>query len=45
MNLWGVAVLEPDCNPDYNKGPDHAPQGNENSGMEGETDKAGYPVF
>ena len=24
MNLWGVAVLELDSHPDYNKGPDHA---------------------
>ena len=25
MNLWGVAVLELDSQPDYKKGPDHAP--------------------
>ena len=25
MNLWGVAVLELDCHPDLNKGPDYAP--------------------
>ncbi len=25
MNLWGVAVPEPDSHPDRNKGPDHAP--------------------
>ncbi len=24
MNLWGVAVLELNSNPDHNKGPDHA---------------------
>ena len=25
MNLWGVAVLVLDSNPDHNKGPDDAP--------------------
>ncbi len=26
MNLWGVAVLELDCHPDHNKGPDYYEQ-------------------
>ncbi len=25
MNLWGVAILELDCNPDHYKGTNHAP--------------------
>ena len=25
MNLWGVTVLELDCHPDHNKGPDYVP--------------------
>ncbi len=25
MNIWGVVILELNCHPDHNKGPDYAP--------------------